>query len=55
MGSLLVENGFSGKYQVLAIRNRFVGHGDVPSLLAGLGLNAAAIRDILNREVVQDE
>ena len=55
VGSLLVENGFSGKYQVLAIRNRFVGHGDVPSLLAGLGLNAAAIRDILNREVVQDE
>lgn len=50
MGSLLMENGFKGSYRVLAIRGRFVGHGDVPSLLAGLRLNAAAIRDILNQE-----
>lgn len=50
VGSLLMENGFTGSYRVLAIRNRFVGHGDVPSLLAGLRLNAAAIRDILNQE-----
>lgn len=50
MGSLLMENGFKGSYRVLAIRDRFVGHGDVPSLLAGLRLNAAAIRDILNQE-----
>lgn len=41
MGSLLMENGFKGSYRVLAIRGRFVGHGDVPSLLAGLRLNAA--------------
>lgn len=55
VGSLLMENGFTGKYRVLAIRDRFVGHGDVPSLLAGLGLNAAAIRDILNQEDAPNE
>lgn len=53
--SMLLEQGYRGKMEILAIRGEFVAHGAVKDLLASLNLDADGIVKALKQEETPNE
>lgn len=53
--SMLLEHGYHGNYQILAIRDQFVPHGAVKDLLHQLKLDAQGIVEALKQEEPSNE